>query len=312
MSDKFDSLIKILNKLDSKEIVTVHSLMDELGISERSVHRYIRTLQDANFSISYDRSRETYAFDDGFCLRKPSLTVEETLAFALAKSVVGNFGIGMAKGLTMIEDKLAKRESGLPSHIILSSDSPANGHEFIGILHHAIENLQKVRIKYKALYSDELTDRTINPYFLLWQDGFWNLRGYCHLRDDFRTFALDRIVSLKVLDEHFLPKKLNFAENLSGSFGSIIDGEPVDVILKFDPEIRPYIQRKKWHRSQTEKELADGSLEVSFHVNGFEGIKQWIYRWIPYVEIIGPEELREEVLNELHTAVNKNQGGNKE
>ncbi len=78
-----------------------------------------------------------------------------------------------------------------------------------------------------------------------------------------------------------------------------------DVTLKFDAECKPYILRKKWHRSQKEKELKDGRLEVSFKVNGLEDIKHWIYRWIPYVEVIRPKKLKEIMKSELQQTMKK-------
>ncbi|MEK7333449.1 MAG: HTH domain-containing protein, partial [Nitrospirota bacterium] len=99
MSYKFDSLITILRKLDSREKVTVHSLMDELEISERSAYRYIQTLQVAGFPITFDRKKESYIFSERFKLGKPDITVEETLALSLAKRLLGNFGTGMEKSL---------------------------------------------------------------------------------------------------------------------------------------------------------------------------------------------------------------------
>jgi len=55
MSNKFDSLMIILNKLDWNEKVTVYSLMNDIEVSERRVHRYLQTLQVADFPIYYDR-----------------------------------------------------------------------------------------------------------------------------------------------------------------------------------------------------------------------------------------------------------------
>ena len=51
-----------------------------------------------------------------------------------------------------------------------------------------------------------------------------------------------------------------------------------------------------------EKEIKNGRVELTFAVNDLEGIKQWIYRWIPYVEVVEPIELREEVRYELKEA----------
>ncbi len=45
-------------------------------------------------------------------------------------------------------------------------------------------------------------------------------------------------------------------------------------------------------QSQRERELKDGRLELRFRVNGLEGITHWIYRWLPYVEVVSPKELK--------------------
>jgi len=308
MSYKFDSLIMILNKLDGAEAVTVHSLMNDLEISERTAHRYIKTLQVAGFPIGYDRSKGIYAFDEGYSLKKPDLSIEEMLAFALAKKVLGSFGAGMEKGPGSIEARLSKKKADLPDHIILTADAGPSENPHLSTIHNAITSFRRIEIGYKALHSNQLTTRIVDPYYLFfsYQDGFWNLRGYCHLREEFRTFAPDRIVSLKVLEQHFLPKKISPEEELSGSFGSVIDGEPVEVILRFDPSVIPQVLRKKWHQSQQNNILKDKRLELTFSVNGIEGIKQWIYRWIPFVEVVGPKELRDEVLSDLTTAAQKN------
>ena len=111
MSYKFDSLIRILNMLDRKEKVTVQSLMDDLSISERSTYRYMTTLKDADFPISFDREKGAYTFEEGYSLSKPDLTLEEILAFSLAKKFLGNFGPGMEATLDQIEKKISLKKS---------------------------------------------------------------------------------------------------------------------------------------------------------------------------------------------------------
>ncbi len=113
---------------------------------------------------------------------------------------------------------------------------------------------------------------------------------------------MDRIVSLRVLKEHFIPTGVSAEDELSRSFAGMGDGEPLKVVLNFDEEIKPYVLRRKWHHSQKEKEIKNGRVELTFAVNDLEGIKQWIYRWIPYVEVVEPIELREEVRYELKEA----------
>jgi predicted DNA-binding transcriptional regulator YafY len=307
MSYKFDSLITILRKLDNKEKITVHSLMNDLEVAERTAYRYIQTLQVAGFPIVYDRNKESYMFSENYKLSKPDLTVEETLAFALAKKLLGNFGTGMEESLKSIEQKLSVKEPALPQHIVLKAEKLSPIVEgYLGAIYQAIKNFQRIKLNYQALHSDEKTERKVDPYYLFFQDDFWHLRGYCHLREELRTFALDRITSLKTLKEYFIPKGISSEDELSGAFGNILDGEPVLVVLRFDAEIKAHVLRKKWHQSQKENELNDGRIEMRFEVNGIEGIKQWIYKWIPYVEVIEPKELKEEIRIELKKTMGKN------
>jgi len=307
MSFKFDSLMRILNMLDRKERVTVQSLMDDLNISERSTYRYVTTLKDADFPISFDREKGTYTFEEGYSLSKPDLSLEEILAFSLARKMLGNFGPGMESTLDQIEKKISMKKQDTLKNIIFSrEDFSAKVGEYLFSIHQAARNFQKIEIVYRALYSDEVTRRKVNPYYLFYQDDLWHFRGYCHLRKDFRTFALDRIELMKLLNEHFVPERIPQEDELAGAFGTFIDGEPVKVTLRFDEDIKPHITRKKWHQSQREKLLPDGRIELTFSVNGIEGIKQWVYKWLPYVEVVEPEELKVELLEDLASAIEKN------
>ena len=306
MSYKFDSLIIILNKLDRGEKITVGSLMEELDISERTTHRYMQTLFVAGFPIEYDRTQQTYVFTDGYTLRRPNLSVEEMLAFSLAKRLLGSFGPGMEQSLQKLEERLAMKKADMPKHIVLSSeDLPARIGGYLGSLHQATINFQRVELAYRALHTDEVTKRKVDPYYLFFQSDFWNLRAYCNLRKDFRTFALDRIASLKVLNEHFVPQRIAQDEELSGAFNAFVDGEPAEIVLRFDAEIRPYIERKKWHRSQITRELRDGRLEMKLLINNAEGIRQWVYSWVPYVEVVKPAALKNQMKDELQEALSR-------
>ncbi len=51
-----------------------------------------------------------------------------------------------------------------------------------------------------------LSERKVNPLALCFQNGEWSLIAYCHLRQADREFKLERIKSLKTLDEFFAPR----------------------------------------------------------------------------------------------------------
>ncbi len=116
---------------------------------------------------------------------------------------------------------------------------------------------------------------------------------------------MDRIGKVTLLSETFLPQGMDPEEELIGAFGPVVDGEPVEVVLRFDPECRPYLERKKWHGSQRQRVLRDGRLELRFTVKGLEGITPWIYRWLPRVEVVAPLRLRKSMRADLMKALTR-------
>jgi len=306
MKNKMHHLVSILGKLESREPFTVQALMNQLECSERAVHRYLHDLREV-FPINFDREKKSYAFGEGFSLRRPDMTLEEAIALAMAKKVLGNMGPEMEKSLASIEQKLSTRKRELPKHVILSGERPSPSiSAFLGTLYSAIINFQRVQMRYKALYSDELSNRAVEPCYLFVQENLWHLRAYCCEKEELRTFAVDRIQSLKILDEYFVPKiEGSSEEDFEGTFGDVVDGDPVEVVLIFDSGTKPYVLRKKWHANQQEKVLKDGRLELRFTVNGLEGIRPWIYRWLSYVEVVAPKDLKMIMKEELESALKR-------
>jgi predicted DNA-binding transcriptional regulator YafY len=306
MSYKFDSLILILNKLDSRDRVTVDSLSQEIGVSQRTVFRYLNTIQTAGFPVVFDKEQGGYIFMEGYSLKKPDLSAEETLALGISRKMMAGLGSGWENSMKRIEEKLSVKKTDIPRHIVLSGAGPTEEVvDRLGLIHQAIMNFQRLQMTYRPLYSDQKTKRKVDPYYLFFEDEFWYFRGYCHLREEVRTFALDRIMALKTREEHFIPRNIAPEEELSGAFGTVVDGEPVEVVLHFDAECRPYLERKKWHESQRQRDLKDGRLELRFTVNGLEGITPWIYRWLPHVEVVSPTRLREEIKEKLKQVLKK-------
>ena len=65
-----------------------------------------------------------------------------------------------------------------------------------------IEAHERVRIEHLG-EAGKFSKGEIDPYRLFYSDGFWHVIGYCHLREDIRTFALDKIRYVASLDKHF-------------------------------------------------------------------------------------------------------------
>ncbi|HEY7416564.1 MAG TPA: WYL domain-containing protein, partial [Ktedonobacteraceae bacterium] len=74
--------------------------------------------------------------------------------------------------------------------------------------------------------------RMFDPYGLVCRGGYWYVVGYCHLREDLRTFRLDRIQQVEMRDEMFQPP-LDFdsVAYAAHSLASMPVGFPIDITL---------------------------------------------------------------------------------
>ena len=306
MSYKFDSMLRILNMIDSGKTVTRLKLAEDLNVTVRSADRYIATLRSAGFPISFNDDRGTYVFEEGYSLSKTDFSTDEMLALGLAKTVLSRFGSRTGKALAALERKMRVCSFNLPKHIVFSEQAmPPQVEEHFRKLNYAIANLSQVEMVYSTAYKGgEKSTRTIDPHYLLYQENIWYVRAYCRERKEPRLFALDRIESLTVLDRSFLPKPKITPEEFKEAFGVITDGDPVPVVLRFDKACMPYLKRFHFP-GQKEKELPDGRIELRFRTSGLKGVKLWLYRHVPHFEVVEPKELKEEIRKELKEALGR-------
>jgi predicted DNA-binding transcriptional regulator YafY len=123
--------------------------------------------------------------------------------------------------------------------------------------------------------------------------------GHCHMRKDVRSFVVDRMQKIKITEESF-PAPLGFSlENyLRHSFGMFRE-ELVRVKVRFHQSLTRYLLERRWHPSQKNKKLKDGSLELAFEVAGTKEIKTWIMGFGSLAKVLEPPSLVEEIKADL-------------
>ncbi|MEI7616626.1 MAG: WYL domain-containing protein, partial [Actinomycetota bacterium] len=154
---------------------------------------------------------------------------------------------------------------------------------------------KKISLKYYSMETKKLGKRIIDPYALKFNFGIWYLIGFCHQRNEVRTFRIDRVRMIEILEENFkIPQSFDIDEYFKGSWG-IIRGPKTKVILKFTKDTADFIAECIWHPSQKLTKNTDGSLNAQFEVGGLSEIKIWILGFGENVEVLEPEKLRQEL-----------------
>jgi len=158
-------------------------------------------------------------------------------------------------------------------------------------------------MRYYSLGRDAETERSVDPYHLTFFNGGLYLAGYCHLRQDVRIFAVDRIRALTALSETFtLPPEFNAEAYWHGAWG-IVRGDLVAVRAVFSCAVAPHVRGRLWHASQELHELPGGRLELRMTVADTLEVRRWLLGFGAEVEVLAPPALREAIRREAQRLV---------
>ena len=104
------------------------------------------------------------------------------------------------------------------------------------------------------------SSRNFEPHALVFFEGIWYAKGYCHTRKEMRTLVMSRMKSVVLTGKYFEPDpEIIKTANENGIF----DAEMVDdVIVHCDDYLAKFISTRPLHPDQEVIEKPDGSCEL--------------------------------------------------
>ena len=208
-----DRLFRIVQFLRSGRLLTAQKLAEKLEVSQRTIYRDVQDLQASGMPIEGEAGV-------GYTLRRdedlPPLmfTREELTALVLGARLVRAWG--GAENVAAASHALQRIEAVLPAELRNDFDSIllyAPGfrmttllRERLDVLHGACKSRRTVRFGY-VREDGTASSRDVRPLLLAFWSGAWTLAAWCELREDFRTFRMDRMEDVAVLERTFVQKK---------------------------------------------------------------------------------------------------------
>ena len=117
-----------------------------------------------------------------------------------------------------------------------------------------------------------------------------------------KSWRLDRIGSLEMMDRAAAPpKEFSLSEFAGRSFG-IYHGDVEDVVLRAKPEAAEDALGWRFHPNQLLETQQDGSVLVRFRASGMLELAWHLFTWRDRIEISSPDSLRRLMLAELDAA----------
>ena len=284
---------------------------DYFGISERTFHRDKKIMEELGVPIYYDNHLKEYKILDNFRFKAPNLDQKETEAVLLAAKEYQNRSFPMKKEL---ESGLAKVYNSLPEFLKNSMGSYIKNYEIISdpfvdlkehqqkfdFLKEAINNENKILVNYYSMSSDQTTERKLDPYNLFFNNGAPYLYAFCHLREEKRIFRIDRIKELKLTAKNFkLPEDFSLSEELENAWGVEQGKEEMEVKVKFTGRAARFVPEYHWNDKQEIENISENEIIFKVKTSSREEIKKWILGYGSEAEVLQPEDLREEMQQEI-------------
>lgn len=300
---KYDRLLYILNLLRSRKNLNAEMIARECGVAERTIYRDIVALSEANIPIYYDNG---YKYASGNFLPPLNFNIDEymTLKTALESSPLYH----NARSRKLIKSVRTKIEACLSPGVkerkmfapettsieVKSTQNDNINEDFYAAVEDGIRKHHLIKLKYNSIQSG-IMEREVEPYFLIFIEKAFYFVGYCHLRQDLRTFRIDRIMDVVLTDKTFKPRTdINPAEYFQNSWG-VFSGQPVEVEIIFTGKAARVVSMSRHHRSEKVTNLDNGRVKYEVTVSGTEEICRWLMGFGGDAVVVKPLSLISEI-----------------
>jgi predicted DNA-binding transcriptional regulator YafY len=135
-----------------------------------------------------------------------------------------------------------------------------------------------------------ITEREVDPYGITRSQSAWYFYGYCHLRQDMRSFRLDRVESLIVTRKSF-----SIRDTIDA--GTRLNDQQI-IELRVKPEAVRWVRERQHYAFVSEETIGQNTI-MTYQVKEFTEIRAWILAWGASVEVLKPVVLRDEIFSEV-------------
>lgn len=311
-------IAKIVRLIRKKGVVPMRLFREEFeGVSEKTITRDIDFLRDRfECPIVWDRGKGGWVIDDDGHFELPGVWFEASEVFALLMML--HLVEGVQPGL--LEEHLGPLQNRLRRMLAVGAPK-ANIEDKVKLIHFAPRKVdpkhfqvlasallggKKMNIQYWVLERQELTQRTISPQQLVHYRENWLLDAWCHERNGLRSFSLEAIRQVQVLDEVAIKvSREEMHEHFQSGYGIFAGKAQHQAVLKFSPRRAETVSLETWHPHQNSESLEDGSYILKVPYSNDQELVMDLLRHGPEVEVLEPPELRQKVHEVLCAAAEK-------
>ncbi len=161
----------------------------------------------------------------------------------------------------------------------------------------ALLSRKRMHISYYSRQIDSESERDVSPQRLIYYRDNWYLDSWCHWREGLRSFALDAIQSIKILNEtaRDIDETL-LVDQLESGYGIFSGTETQEAVLRFSPLLSRWVSREQWHPHQTGSYNRQGYYILRIPYSEDTELIMDILKHGSDVEVLEPVQLRATII----------------
>jgi len=301
MSNPATRLITLIMQLQRQPNQKAGDLAGELGVSVRTVHRYIGMLEEMGIPIYSERGPHGgFSLVPGYKMPPLVFTPEEAVAVYLGTGLVEEmwgrlYGDAARGALAKLDNVLPdeqRHEVAWARRKLVATSFHRSDQESLAPtlekLRRAVRERRLVGMLYHGRGQEQPVERRFAPYALVHRWGWWYVVGHCHLRDALRTFRVDRIRTLTLLD-HTFDDPADF--DIQAYLASNWQARPaIHVRMRFAPQFARIALDDAGYW-ETVEEQVDGAVVVSFSTPDMDWAASTVLAYGGSAVVLEPEAL---------------------
>jgi proteasome accessory factor B len=296
-----------LQLIQSRSGLKIQDLAELCERHERTVYRDLKTLNESGVPNGFDKETNGYKVQTGFFMPPVELTVEEAMAMvALLEQVDDDTRIPFLETAQRVAEKIRSQLSpALLREVETLDDSVQidlarrsvdnSDKEVYRQMRAAIINRRVVQCAYDSVHSsrdDVAQTFDFRPFILYYGQRAWYAIGRRSDRADIRALKLTRFSFVKATEQPYhIPEDFDLRTFYGKAWRMIRGDQQHDVAIRFTPRFAETVSETRWHPTQQEQWHEDGSLTLTFTVDGLDEIVWWIMGYGPGARVLGPEPL---------------------
>ena len=143
------------------------------------------------------------------------------------------------------------------------------------------------------------SERTIEPHVLAYRDRAWYINALCHKTEEFRNFAVHRMISARRTGKHFIrDHEAVLKVREKGLYNYVV---VTTVVLACDARSARILAERPLHKDQKARAAKGGKTEFTIPSIGEEELIRWLLSFGGLVSVVSPKRLRGKIADMART-----------